>query len=289
MVSPDGRYIWNGSQWLPIADPSMPAGPPVALGPPASAAPPDTTSHQGIFPNWNGIKVDAPAPVAMAPFPVQMARPAPAVTYGMNPIEAAKPSQPPWYIQPTGLSKYLYYGAILVVVVIVALLIRAYVPSIPWFGSSTDYTPSPSPSPPQLTQRSEYLRADAYIKNVVTPTIGQLNDTIRTQHETCNGTLTVSCLGAITENDNQFKSTLVALDHANAPECLAPYALKLRTDLITADGTLQQAFLGYKQNRKAAVAQSLSRFAVAIKPLAANIKALTTAQQTRCDGALVGP
>ena len=288
MVSPDGRYIWNGSQWLPIADPNVPAGPPVMAGPPAAAAPPATASHVGVFPNWNGIAVEPPAPVAVAPFPM-MATPPQAVTYGMNPMEAAKPSQPPWYIQPTGLSKYLYYAAILVAIVIVALLIRAYMPSISWFGSGSDTTPTPSPSPPQLTQRSEYLRADAYIKTVVTPTIGQLNDTIRTQRETCNGTLTVSCLGAITENDNQFKNTLVALDHANPPECLAPYALKLRNDLIKADGTLQQAFLGYKQNKKAVVSQSLSRFAVAIKPLAADVKALTTAQEAGCDSAIVGP
>ena len=93
MMSPDGKYVWNGHEWVAVAS-SSDAG------------------HVGVFPSWNTITVEpveaaAPRPVAVQPaiqYPVQA-----------NPLDyrAGGAVTPLWERQPkSGMTNYLYIGPI---------------------------------------------------------------------------------------------------------------------------------------------------------------------------------
>src|SRR5579864_3237388 len=117
MLSPDGKWVWDGNRWLPLADPS-------------------TASHHAVFAAWNGVRVEAPVAAEAAPVPLPQApRPAPrpAVTYAA-PAPAPDAPLPLWRQQTsTGLNKYLYIVAGVIAVIVLAIVVNSFGPfTLPW-------------------------------------------------------------------------------------------------------------------------------------------------------------
>src|SRR5579872_2771299 len=121
MLSPDGKWVWDGTEWKPIPQ------------------------REALFPSWQSIAVDPAAPVAPAAqpagAPVQVAAPvalsAPALTQPVDPGLAYAPyglsmpeSAPPWRSvpKPTGMNMYYYLIAGVVGIVIILVVLNSVFP-----------------------------------------------------------------------------------------------------------------------------------------------------------------
>src|SRR6202035_5637006 len=94
MLSPDGKWVWDGTQWRPIAH------------------------HETLFPSWQSITVEPAGAVAEAvQAPVQMAAPAAVRTQPVDPglaYPSMPQSAPAWRRKEpkaTGANFYLYFIA----------------------------------------------------------------------------------------------------------------------------------------------------------------------------------
>jgi len=108
-LSPDGNWVWDGSQWQPVAG--------------AGAAP----AHAGVFKAYEAIAVEAPAPTVDAvPLGVQYEQqyPAPAPDYSYG---GSQPDVIPLWQQGKGGSygRYLYFGAAVVLFVMVLIVLNS--------------------------------------------------------------------------------------------------------------------------------------------------------------------
>ncbi|HEY1421797.1 MAG TPA: hypothetical protein VGG90_13945 [Candidatus Dormibacteraeota bacterium] len=274
MLSPDGKWIWDGTRWLPIADPS-------------------TAANHAVFPAWNGVRVEAPvvveAPVAPAPQPVPQ-RPRPVAA---PPVYAAPVPQPmavPLWRQQTktGLNKYLYMAAGVIGLIVLAVVVNSL--GLLNFGNhpaaSTNHPASTGPF--ALTQRSDYSRADHFLNVVVGPAMVDLENKIETLRVTCVGQLTISCKDAIIETDNSDQALIGALNHQYLPLCIATPGAKVAPDATAIHTSLQLSQKGFVDGNIVEYRQGLARYATSVYALRADIAAATAAIPT-CNTQLSGP
>jgi hypothetical protein len=278
MLSPDGNWVWDGKQWQPIA-----------------------VKHEGVFPSFAAIRVDPAEPVGadadLAPVPISVSTrvmgPPPEYTMEASypPVEAvvARPVTPLWQQPATGLNRFLYIGAAVMVLVIAVVVLNAFVPfSKLWSGPEPEVQPTPSPSS-GLAARTEFNRADRFVNALLAPAIAGVSDATQAQKQACNGLMTVSCRSALTETENQVVNAIGVIDKAEIPTCIAPYVAKVRADLAAMDTQVKLAIKGYTDNKKAELTLGLSRFIASAKPLPADTAALSKALQTQCDTQIIGP
>jgi hypothetical protein len=279
-LSPDGRYVWDGSQWQPIADPAEPV-------------------HKAVFAAWNAIKVE-PADPAAAAQPVQFQQQVqapmlvreqapPAIDYA---YEVEDPVTPLWQ-QPTrsGKTTYLYAGAGLVVFVIAIMLLNSFnFFQFAWLNSSSSSpVVSPQPSPVVDQTRSEFGRADRFLNGSLGPALAGLVDTMQ-QMQTCNGTLSNSCYDAINATDPELKKVLSVLDRAtNVPTCIAAPMKSFRADIVVMQAGIQLALKGYKDNQRGEVGNGLSQYARGGQAMVADGRTADQALKTQCTKDLEGP
>jgi hypothetical protein len=279
-LSPDGKYVWDGSQWQPIADPAEPV-------------------HRGVFAAWNAIKVEPADPVAAAQ-PVQFQPqvqtpmlvrepPAPAIDYA---YEVDEPVTPLWQ-QPTrsGKTNYLYAGAGLVVFVIAIMLLNSFnFFQFAWLNSSSSNpVASPQPSPVVDQTRSEFGRADRFLNGSLAPALTELGDTLQ-KMQTCNGTLSNSCYDAINSTDPELKKVLAVIDHeTNIPPCIAAPMKSFRADVVVMQSGIQLALKGYKDNQRGEVGNGLSQFSRGGQAMVADGHTADQALKTQCTKDLEGP
>lgn len=261
-MSPDGQWVWNGTEWQPVG------------------------THRSVFPSWNSIRVEAAQPAA-APAQAVMEQPPPVMSYPVYAVaEAVAP--PLWQRQSTGLNKYLYWAAGAIVLVIAVILVNSMAPFIewPWSGGS-GAAPAAAGLPP-LATRTDYARADRFLRLSLGPAMSALTPTLPVLKETCNGLLTVSCQNAITASDKQVKAVLAAIDGETIPGCIATPVTRLRAALVASDAALQVAQKGYKDNSRGEVTQGVAQFKTASAALAADAAAATPAARL-CDTVVTGP
>ena len=278
-LSPDGRYVWDGTQWQPIADPAEPV-------------------HKAVFAAWNAIKVE-PADPAAAAQPVQfqpqvqtpmlVREPAPpAIDYA---YEVEDPVTPLWQ-QPTrsGKTNYLYAGAGLVVFVIAIMLLNSFnFFQFAWLNSSSSSpVVSPQPSPVVDQTRSEFGRADRFLNGSLAPALTELGDSLQ-KMQTCNGTLSNSCYDAINSTDPQLKKLLAVFDQGTIPPCIAVPMKSFRADIVVMQAGIQLALKGYKDNQRGEVGNGLSQFSRGGQAMAADGRTADQALKTQCTKDLEGP
>jgi hypothetical protein len=279
MLSPDGKWVWDGTRWLPLADPS-------------------TASHHAVFAAWNGIRVEAPvaveaAPVAQAPGPaarpaVRHAAPAPQVAYA--PAPAPEEAVPLWRERAdTGLNKYLYAAAGLIALVVVGVVVSSLGVTLPWM-QATSSGPTAAAGPPPLATRSGYAQAERFITGYLAPAMDDMNQRITTTREVCVGALTISCQEALTETDNQAQSLLAILDKNTAPvpTCIAMPVTRFRGDVSKVHDDLQTVIKSFTGTNTFQTTTYISRYAAAVPAVQADYAAITAAKAT-CDIALTGP
>ncbi len=276
MLSPDGKWVWDGSRWLPLADPS-------------------TATHHAVFAAWNGVRVEAPVAVEAAPVPVPqaprpVARPVakPVVRYAA-PAPVPEERVPLWRQQAeTGLNKYLYIVAGVIAVVVLAVVVNSFGPfTLPWMQSPSS-GPTVAAGPPPLATRSGYAQAERFITGFLAPAMDDMTQRIATTHETCVGALTISCQEAVTETDNQAQALLAVVDHATVPSCIATQVTTFRADLLKVHADLQAAMKGFAGNNTFQTNDYLARYAGVVPAVPADFAAISAAKAT-CDTALVGP
>jgi hypothetical protein len=280
-LSPDGKYVWDGSQWQPIADPAEPV-------------------HKGVFAAWNTIKVDPSEPVTGAPLGVQMQAPVQVEMKVREPAPPAldyayavdEPVTPLWQ-QPTrsGKTNYLYAGAGVVVFVVVVMLLNSFnFFQFPWLstGSTSSPTASPVPSPTVDQTRSEFGRADRFLNGTLAPALAGMNDAMQ-QMQSCNGTLSNSCYDAINSTEPQLKTVLAVIDKATVPLCIATPMKSFRVNVVKMDVGNQYALKGYKDNKAIEVAIGLNQFVLSGQAAQADINAADQALKTQCTKDLEGP
>jgi hypothetical protein len=272
MLSPDGKWVWDGSQWLPLADPS-------------------TATHHAVFAAWNGVRVEAPVAVEAAPVQLPQApRPAarPVASYAA-PAPAPEEPVPLWRQQTsTGLNKYLYIVAGVIAVVVLAIVVNSFGPfTLPWM-QSTSSGPTVAAGPPPLTTRSGYAQAERFITGFLAPAMDDMNQRIATTHETCVGALTISCQEAVTETDNQAQTLLTVGDHATVPSCIATPVTMFRADISKVHNDLQAAMKGFAGNNTFQTNDALARYASDVRAVPADYAAISAAKAT-CDTSIVGP
>jgi hypothetical protein len=274
MLSPDGKWVWDGTRWLAVADPSM-------------------AQHHAVFAAWNAVSIEAPvaveAPVPVAaPVAVPVAEPvAPVFDYASAPQASVTPL---WQQRrQTGINKFLYVVAGMVALVVAAMLFNALVPldSLPWFSGAPS-TPTKVAGPPPISVRSDYARAARYVNGFLAPEMDDLSQALQVLRQTCNGTLTLSCQSAITSMDNRDTAMIRVVDREPIPTCVAAPVARLRLDLSKVHDTLQLALKGYADNQAAELGQGLSRFYGAVAPVQGDANGVTAAKQA-CDVAVVGP
>ena len=274
MMSPDGKYVWNGREWVAVAS-SSDAG------------------HVGVFPSWNQIAVEPAAPVAPAPRRVAVQ---PAIQY---PAQAANPLDysaggsvtPLWEQQrKSGMTNYMYIGAGAIAVVVAVVLLNVWGPLL-WalmFGApEAPIVVKPTPPLPALTARTDYARADRYVTRILNPAMTDLNQAVTLFRQTCTGALTGSCQKSIDATEVQVKNTQSLIDQNAIPVCISGSVARMRADLAGMDTALQAASKAYNDNNKPQLAQALSHFGASSKPLTGDFATATA--KAGCDTQPSGP
>jgi len=291
-LSPDGKYVWDGSQWQAIADSSEPV-------------------HKGVFAAWNSIHVESADPVAdlaqRAPIqvqapasmpvqmtsPMQVEAPPPEIDYSYT---VNDPTITPLWLKSTssGVSKYLYFGAGLVVVVIVLMILNSLnFMSLPFIGagSRTDRAAKSSPTPPSYTPatvRSEFSRADGFLNGSLAPAMDSLVQPI-TAMQSCNGTLSNACFDAMNRAGPPLKNVLTVIDRGPILQCIAAPMKQLRSDFANMQIGLTRALKGYNDNQRAELDSGLYPFVRNAQALSADAKAVDQAAKTLCSTDPEGP
>ncbi len=270
-MSPDGRWVWDGKQWLPVA------------------------RREAVFPAWSVVTEEAePAPVAvkpeLAPIPVitpegeEVTEDEPV----FNPYTYAEPARPAWERPQTGFNKYMYFAAGAVILVIAALVLNSLGPiQLPWMAQDNS-APLPSPTP-ALAARTDAARADRLLTGYLGLAFTSLDQSAGIVNEECTGLLAFSCRDSMRDTDRQVKNVISMLDHQTAVTCIAATVTKLRADLVALEAGLAQALKAYPDNKTSELAQGLAAYHGAAAAVAADRAAAAGIEKTVCSTAIVGP
>ena len=276
MLSPDGKWVWDGSRWLPLADPS-------------------TATHHAVFAAWNSVSVEAPVapePVRVAVAPAVVAAPASMPVPIAGPDVVVVPEQPaiPQWQEPPrpGYDRYLYAIAAVVALVIAGYAFNALVPIDTLFGGGGGSPTRTAAGPPPIGVRSDYARAARYANGFLTPQMVDWSQFVQVTRETCSGPMTLSCQSAITSSDTQATKMMRVIDREPIPLCIAAPVARLRADLSKTHDALQLALKGFTDNQASEFGQGVAHFNGAVAPVAADAAAITAAKQA-CDVAVSGP
>jgi hypothetical protein len=282
-MSPDGNWVWDGSQWQPVT----------GVEP----------THEGVFAAYaqkveaadQAVGVAQPASV-VAPVPaaapaVDYSYPAPAVDYG---YPAPQPVVPLWQ-QPNSSRKtvYLYAGGAVVLFLMVLIVLNSInLVSLPFIGgrtsSNSPVATKPSPSASQVT-RSEFAGADAYLTGPFAAAMVSFNHTLPAWHDCSGESLSNSCFNTISATDQQLTNLLLVIDHGAIPPCITGAMAKLRYDLSVMDAGIKLALQGYKNNSLSDLTTGLYRFRRFGAFYQTDIIAIDDAKTTQCSHDLEGP
>jgi hypothetical protein len=280
-MSPDGNWVWDGTQWQPVT----------AVEP----------THEGVFAAY-GPKVEAAeqavaaAPPMAAAAPVQVAPPAAQYQYPAPAPDYYPPAESvlPLWQQPktSGKTVYLYAGGAVVLFLMVLIVLNTInFLSLPFIGGRTSSNPPVATKPslsPSPVSRSESSRAEAFVTGSLGPALESLTATMAAVNA-CNGTMSNSCFNAINASDPQLKNVLSVIDHASIPSCIALTTANVRSDLVVMEAGLQLALKGYKDQVLSEVVDGVYRFTHYGQAMVANGHAVESAAQTYCNTDLEGP
>src|SRR5712692_490390 len=113
MLSPDGKYVWDGQQWVPVAG-GADAG------------------HRSLFPSWNAAHAEvANAPAAPSPALFRPKRADGIVYQPMIADPNAPVETPSWDRTPRGKARWgMYVGAGLLALIVLGVFFNTWGPLI---------------------------------------------------------------------------------------------------------------------------------------------------------------
>jgi hypothetical protein len=279
-MSPDGNWVWDGSQWQPVTGVE-----PIHEGVFAAYAHKVEAADQAVGvaqPGAVGVPVQVPAPAMDDPYPA----PAPAADY----YPATDPVVPLWQQQKSsGKSVYLYVGGAVVLFLMVLIVLNSIsLVSLPFIGTSSKSQQGAKPPPSANPVRSEFGRADDFMKGSFVPALLTLEQ-VMPRISNCNGTLSNSCIDAMNAIDDQMKNFLSVIDHRTIPLCIAPQVKRYRSDLASMEAGLQLGLKGYKDNQDSEVTNGVNQYTRGLPNLPGDFTALDKAVKTQCSTDLEGP
>ena len=273
LLSPDGKWVWDGTQWQPIAH------------------------RETLFPSWQAITVEPAAPVAVQAPPRVATAPTPALFQPIDPAlfpSAQEAAPPPWRREAkgTGVNWYLYFIAGVMGIVIILVVLNSVFPL--WL-----YLPGPKPadapaaakaSPiPPVAHRSDFARADHFVSGVLPPQMATLTQDLTPVSQSCNRQLTIICQNDISTARPEVKTVLSVMDANPVPQCIAAPVAKLRADLATIDAALTAADKAYNDNQASELVPAIATYSRAASHLGADVTALTPTMKATCDPTVTGP
>jgi len=269
-LSPDHKWIWDGTQWRPIA------------------------VHEAAFREWKAVGSDLPVgapqamPEAVQPAPRVAARPTIPAVYA--PVTPAPAQVTPLWEQGrtgTGISKYLYLATGAVMLLVAAIYLSSLNPvAMPWYRAPAGHTvPSPTPT---LTARSDYVRADRFVNQVLAPPMSELSQSMLLVKQICYGALTSSCEDAMIGEDNQVAIVSTVVQKEAVPLCIAAPVTKMKADLVAADTAIQAGKKAYTNNRSSELGAALGALRGANSAIQGDASAMATAAKS-CDAQVSGP
>ena len=278
MLSPDGKWVWDGQQWQPIAQ------------------------HESVFPSWQSIAVEPAAAAPVAPVaPAAMPGPAPAIVQpAVNPAmyfpQAPQQNAPLWKRgqepKQTGMNNMLYIAAGVVVIVIILVVLNSVFPLwllLPGPKASAG-PPPPKASPvPQLAVRSDYGRADYFINVQLGKEMETLNPALTATSQECTKQLTNSCEAALTAVVPEIKTTVGIIDKATLPLCISPQVAKVRVDIMNMQSALDVAGNAYNHNQGSELAFAMGTFVRYRAVFNGDVAALPAIAKAKCDPTQTGP
>jgi len=267
-VSPDGKWVWDGTEWQPVAG--------------------RDSGHTAVFPAFNPAALQAsmvdPTPAAPTPFGAAP----PVVNYAANYSAPQQTSAPLWQVKPGHWNKYLYVVAGIVVLVMAGIFLNSLGPiSLPFGGGSQQASQTPAPS--LLSKRSDFAVADRFVAGDLATAMNALSKTVVAQALACNGVLTIGCQAALVETDNQLKSSQTVIAAAQVPSCVAPSVAKLAGDLGVIQVYMNNALRSFSDNSKSELAAALAGFNRSYRILQSDFAGAIKAKTTYCDTQLTGP
>jgi hypothetical protein len=189
-----------------------------------------------------------------------------------------------------GTRLYLFGAAAVVVLIMAMMALNSLnLVRMPW--QSDGYNPpklAVTPTP-QLTNRSDYARADRFLTYSLAPAINEVAKTLPAMGQACNGTLSSSCQSSLTTSEQLYKKVLVVIDRADIPPCIAPGVSRMRADFAQLDEALLAALKGFTDNKASDVSRALNRFFSIDPAMQADAKAVDLALKTQCSTDQTGP
>jgi len=275
MLSPDGKWVWDGTQWRPIAH------------------------HETLFPSWQGISVEPAGPVAEAvQAPVQLAAPAGVLTQPVDP-GLAYPSMPQnapaWRRKEpkaTGANYYLYFIAGVVGIVIILVVLNAVFPLwlyLPGPKASNAPAAAQASPPPPVAHRSDFARADYFVSGVLPPALADLNHVLQPVGLSCTRALTVSCQNALDAAVPKLKGILPVFDKNPVPLCVSAPVARVRADLVGLNNAVQAGEKAYADNQAQELAAAMSAYSAFSGAYGRDVPAIAAAMNAKCDPTILGP
>ncbi len=242
-LSPDGNWVWDGSQWQPVAA--------------AGAAP----VHAGVFKAYDAIVVEPVAPtIEAAPLAVQYEQqyplpvPAPAYSYG-----GSEPDLTPLWQRTKGggYGRYLYFVAAIAVFVMVLIVLSSMnfvqLPFINAGSKSGQDQAAAKPSPTPDISGPDSARADRFLNGPLKSAFAGLDQTVPALNQGCLGIASAACFDAITASEQQVKIVLAAFTNADLPSCIRVPITEMQKYVKGMDDSLQGALKGFQNNRNAVI------------------------------------
>ncbi|HYT12565.1 MAG TPA: hypothetical protein VEL12_07240 [Candidatus Nitrosopolaris sp.] len=267
-LSPDGKWVWDGSQWQPVVGVDSGRG--------------------AVFPSWNSIEVPAAqqamdaVPLGVQYQPTPQYQP-PAVDYSY--AAADEPIVPLWK-QPrkARVSVFLYPVAGLAVLVMAMMVLNSvgYI-QFPWNAAgSSNNTPShpTSASPTPDFSGPDSVRADRFLNKTLAPAVAGLEKTITPLNLHCYKTLVNNCYDAISVTEPQVKNILAAIQNGDIPKCLAPQMAAVQSSADQMDKQLQVALSGFQDTNADELYTGMYRFNTYHRYMQTGIAAATQATKS---------
>jgi hypothetical protein len=240
-LSPDGNWVWDGSQWQPVTG--------------DGAAP----AHAGVFRAYDSIVVEPSAPTveAAAPLGVQYEQqypaPAPAIDYSYG---GSQPDLTPLWQQSKGggYGRYLYFGAaiLLFVMVLIVLNSMSFV-QLPFISTGSKSSPPQAivtTSPTPDTSGPDSVRADRFLNGQLKPALVPFDDTLPAVVRGCVGNLSTACFDALTATDQQVNKLMTVIANGDIPSCISVPTTRLKADVKGMDDQIKSGLSGYTDNNK---------------------------------------
>jgi hypothetical protein len=303
MMSPDGKWVWDGQKWIPVAvhESVFPAYTDATAAAATTAAPASPLAETMVSPPVNPF---AAQPVASAtPFPgppsasrfvgpPQPAVQSPAIVAPMSyTAGSAAPPWQAWAADGSDRSRMMKLGAAFIALaLLVVVAIYFGLSELPFLRASDQPAPTPSPTAtpiPPLAARSDFAVAGRYVTSILQPTMASISDPQTHVAQACTGVLSASCWQALDELNNALKPAPAALA-ASVPACIAPLVDRVRVDLTTIQSGVTKGLAAYTANSTDQLRAGLKTYNLFNRALQTDVAAVVKAQPT-CDGQAGGP